>query len=142
MAEVLIRVMEPADYAAAADLWRRCVGVGLDPAETPEFVARFLERNPTLSAVAVAADGALVGAVLCGHDGRRGFLYHLAVDEPRRGQGIGSRLLGHCLDGLRGCGIAKCNIFLYADNDTGRAFWERKGFRHRHDLQVLQRPLP
>jgi putative acetyltransferase len=141
MSDVVIRPMVAADYSDAADLWRRTPGIGLDPSETPQAIAFFLERNPGLSAVAVSEDGRLVGAVMCGHDGRRGFLYHLAVDEPRRGQGIGLALLQHCLDGLTACGIAKCNLMLYIDNDTGRAFWERQGFRHRHDLQLLQRRL-
>lgn len=127
------------DYAAVRALWEQSEGVGLNESDTPEAIALFLQRNPGLSLVARTADGALIGAVLCGHDGRRGYLHHLAVSRPHRGRGLGRRLVAECLARLRAQGIPKCNIFLYADNAAGRAFWLHEGWSPREDLVVLQR---
>jgi N-acetylglutamate synthase len=82
----------------------------------------------------------IIGAVLSGHDGRRGYLHHLAVAPDCRRQGIGRALVDACLDGLAALGIQKCNIFLLADNDLGKAFWKHNGWNERDDLKVLQKP--
>ena len=112
-------------------------GVGLNESDTIEKLLAYLDRNPNLSLV--ARDGfRLIGAVLCGHDGRRGYLHHLAVDTAHRGRGIGRQMVESCLSSLTGLGILKCNIFLYVDNDTGQRFWDRCGWSARRDLQVLQ----
>src|SRR5712691_13332116 len=88
------------DYDAAADLWKRLEGIEIAEGDTKEEVAEFISRSPGLSRV--ATDGAaIVGVALCGHDGRRGHIYHLAVDPAYQGQGLGKRLLDECLDGLR-----------------------------------------
>ena len=84
----------------------------------------------------------IVGAVLCGHDGRRGYLHHLAVTAPCRRQGIGQALVDACLTGLASVGIPKCNIFLLADNELGKAFWTHNGWNERCDLKVLQKETP
>ncbi|MBS0633305.1 MAG: GNAT family N-acetyltransferase [Verrucomicrobia bacterium] len=128
-----------ADYPAVRALWEQSEGVGLNESDTLEAIAGFLQRNPGLSLVATNPDAEIVGAVLCGHDGRRGYLHHLAVSRPYRGQGIGRRLVTECLARLRAQDILKCNIFLYADNAAGRAFWLREGWAAREDLVVLQR---
>ncbi|MEW6302235.1 MAG: GNAT family N-acetyltransferase [Verrucomicrobiota bacterium] len=130
-----------ADYDEVLALWQRTEGVGLNESDTREGIALFLERNRDLSFVARDAKGRIIGAVLCGHDGRRGYLHHLAVEKACRGQGIGRALVENCLARLRALGILKCNIFLYANNDPGRAFWERLGWAQRVDLCVLQKPL-
>jgi putative acetyltransferase len=129
------------DYARVIELWRHCEGVGLNESDTPDGIARFLERNPGLSLVVETTDHQLVAAVLCGQDGRRGYLHHLAVAAPHRRHGLGRQLVETCLENLRGLGIAKCNIFLYADNNTGRAFWLRRGWAAREDLVVVQKAL-
>ena len=95
-------------------------------------------RNPGLSAVAIAPGGELVGAFLAGHDGRRGMLYHLAVEPATRRQGLGRRLVAFSLAGLRAAGVAKAAILVYAHNDAGRAFWEKLGWKARDDLRLLQ----
>ncbi len=125
------------DYEAVRALWEQSEGVGLNESDTPEAIALFLKRNPGLSLVACNSDGLVVGAVLCGHDGRRGYLHHLAVSRPYRHQGLGRRLVTECLARLRAQGIPKCNIFLYANNEAGRAFWLREGWATREDLVVL-----
>ena len=84
----------------------------------------------------------IMGAVLCGHDGRRGYLHHLAVAAAWRRKGIGRDLVEACLTGLGSAGIPKCNIFLLADNELGKAFWTHNGWNERGDLKVLQKETP
>ena len=135
-----IKPMAASDYDAVAALWRNSEGIGLDDdCDSHDGVRRYLERNPNLSFV--ACDGEkIIGAVLCGHDGRRGYLHHLAVEKAYRGQGMGKALVNKCIEALAKQRIAKCNIFLYHDNETGRSFWEHNGWVPREDLAVLQRP--
>jgi N-acetylglutamate synthase len=129
--------MTASDLESVLELWRQTDGVGLNESDTIEKLLAYLDRNPNLSLV--ARDGfRLIGAVLCGHDGRRGYLHHLAVDTAHRGRGIGRQMVESCLSSLTGLGILKCNIFLYVDNDAGQRFWDRCGWSARRDLQVLQ----
>ena len=135
-----IRSMTAADYAEVLALWEGSPGVGLSESDTRDGVVAFLRRNPDLSVVAVAG-GSVVGAVLCGHDGRRGYLHHLAVDESQRRRGIARELLARCERSLADCGIPKCNVFLFSDNEPGAAFWRHNGWSPRGDLRVFQKPL-
>jgi ribosomal protein S18 acetylase RimI-like enzyme len=121
-------------------LWQRTEGMGLGSWDEAGPIGQFLERNPSLSVVA-EADGRLVGAVLCGHDGRRGFLYHLAVDREFRGQGLGRKLAESCLDRLRALGLTRCHIVAYQTNAEGRRFWQHLGFRERPELLICSRDL-
>jgi putative acetyltransferase len=132
--------MSIADYEAVLRLWRETEGVGLNESDTRDRVAAFLARNPGLSRVALRGDS-IVGAVLCGHDGRRGYLHHLAVAQSQRKLGLGKALVEACLADLARRDISKCNIFLFADNADGEAFWKHNGWAKRLDLQVLQKPL-
>ena len=136
-----LRDFTPADYDGAVALWRSCPGIGLNESDTRPAIAAYLARNPGLSLVATDATGTIVGAVLCGHDGRRAYLHHLAVASAHRRRGLGRRLVGTALDRLRTAGIPKCNLFLYATNTAGRAFWERCGWSARADLVLIQRAL-
>ena len=135
-----IRSMSLADYEAVLRLWQQTEGVGLNESDTRQGIALYLARNPGLSRV--AAEGATIaGAVLCGHDGRRGYLHHLAVAKTHRKRGLGRALVEACLNALAQQGIPKCNIFLYADNAEGGAFWQHQGWLKRPDLQVLQKTI-
>ncbi|MDX1948522.1 MAG: GNAT family N-acetyltransferase [Pirellulaceae bacterium] len=131
-------LLSPHDYDAALALWNRCAGVRAS--ETRAEFVRILERNPGLSPVARVA-GALVGAVLCCHDGRRGYLYHLGVAAEFRQRGIARELVERSLASLAQQGIRRCTIFLVTDNAEGEAFWRRVGFRERIDLKVMARDL-
>ena len=115
------------DYDAALQLWQRVEGLEIAEGDEREGVTQFLLRNPRLSRVAI--DGsAVVGVVLCGHDGRRGHIYHLAVDPAHRRYGLGKRLVQECLDGLRRAGVVRA-IILVADYNLGGAeFWKRAGW--------------
>jgi N-acetylglutamate synthase len=95
-AEIIIRSLCIEDYDAVVTLWRRSEGVGLNESDTREAIAAFLRRNLRLSFVAQKR-GRIIGAVLCGHDGRRGYLHHLAVSKRHRQRGIGRQLVNTCL---------------------------------------------
>jgi N-acetylglutamate synthase len=134
-----ISEMQADDYDEVAALWQATEGVGLDnDTDTREGIASCLSRNPGISHVA-RAEGEIVGAVLCGHDGRRGYLHHLAVAPQWRRQGIGRALVEACLVKLGSLGVRKCNIFFFADNELGETFWKQTGWNERSDLKVLQR---
>ena len=129
-----LQPLKPADYDAALALWNSCEGVRAN--ETREEFARILERNPGLSGAIWRGDE-LAAAVLCCHDGRRGYLYHLGVAATHRTRGLGRTLVEHSLDQLRAAGIRRCTIFLITSNVGGEAFWKRTGWRDRDDLKVL-----
>jgi putative acetyltransferase len=132
-----LRALTIADYEAVLRLWQDTEGIGLNESDSRENIAFFLARNPGLSRVAVCG-AEIVGAVLCGHDGRRGYLHHLAVAKTHRKSGLGRKLVEDCLADLARQGIPKCNIFLFAANAAGEAFWKHNGWAKRADLQVMQ----
>jgi putative acetyltransferase len=132
-----IRPFRIADYDEVLKLWRRSEGVGLNESDTREAIAAFLRRNPRMSLVAVKA-GRIIGAILCGHDGRRGYLHHLAVARRHRRQGLGRQLVEACLAKLRAEHIDKCNLFVFAGHADGMTFWNHNGWKLRTDLRVMQ----
>ena len=125
--KIVTREFSINDYDAVLGLWQRAEGLEVAEGDDRKGVAQFLARNPTLSRVAI--DGAtIVGVAMCGHDGRRGHIYHLAVDPDYRRYGLGKRLVQECLDGLRQVGIMRA-IILVADYNLGGAeFWKRAGW--------------
>lgn len=133
---VEFRELTPNDYEAVVALWRTAEGVVLRDADRPEAVASYLERNPGSSFVAVDGDH-LVGTVLCGHDGRRGYLQHLVVAAPYRRQGIGRVLVERALSALRGKGILKCHLMVLPGNTTARDFWAAIGWAERPDVVLM-----
>jgi putative acetyltransferase len=135
--EASILPMTDGDLPAVIELWSQTAGVGLNESDTIEQVRAYLVRNPGLSLVAKVGSQ-IVAAVLCGYDGRRGCLYHLAVLPSHRNQGLGRQLVSSCLASLAELGILRCNIFVYADNEAGHQFWNRCGWSMREDLRVLQ----
>lgn len=133
-----IAPMTISDYNEVALLWQSVEGVGLhDFEDSREGIALYLDRNPGMSFIA-RQDGRLVGAVLCGHDGRRGSINHLAVANEFRRQAIGRTLVDRCLSELKKIGVRKCNIVVFIDNVSGREVWKRLGWREREDLVPLQ----
>lgn len=131
--------MSVTDFDEVLHLWRNTEGVGLNESDTRSELKKYLHRNRGLSVVARNSEGTVVGAVLCGHDGRRGYMHHLAIAKEHRRCGLGRRLVETCLETLRAQGIRKCNIFLLADNHQGERFWQRLGWKGRHDLRVMQK---
>jgi N-acetylglutamate synthase len=129
--QIVTREFSTDDYDAAFLLGHRVEGLEIAEGDDKEGVAQFVKRNPGLSRVAI--DGSkVVGVVMCGHDGRRGHIYHLAVDPAYRRYGLGKRLVQECLDGLRRVGVLRA-IILVADNNLGGAeFWKRAGWEDIH----------
>jgi ribosomal protein S18 acetylase RimI-like enzyme len=129
--------MKIADYDELITLWGATEGVGLHPDErdSREGIARYLDRNPGTCFVARNSDK-LVGAVLCGNDGRRGCLNHLAVVESYRRRGVGTDLVRRCTAALKEMGIPKCNLFVYAANEGATAFWHGLGWRSYDEVGV------
>lgn len=131
--------MVPKDYVALRALWESSDGVGLSDADSQAGFERFLRRNPGLSFVALDGDR-LVGGVLCGHDGRRGYIHHLAVSLSHRRKGVARVLGGRCLGALSAEGIQKCHVFVFDENKGGRLFWEASGWPARVELVVFSSP--
>lgn len=129
-----IRRMEPGDYDRIYALWKTIKGFGIRSIDdSREGVERFLKRNPTTSVVA-EAQGEIVGAILCGHDGRRGCFYHVCVKEEYRKHGIGKRMAKAAMEALREEHISKVNLIAFRSNEVGNRFWQRMGWTYREDL--------
>jgi len=139
-AGIVIRAMTLRDYEAVLALWRATPGIRLygDDDSRPA-IARYLRRNRGLSWVA-CQEGRIVGAVLVGHDGRRGGLYHLAVAPSCRRHGVGRALVAAGLRALAAQRIGKCNIFVMGSNRSGLHFWQRGGWILRRETPWLQHP--
>lgn len=131
-----IRVMNIEDYDSVMSLWTKTPGIGISRADTKEGLNRFLKRNENLSFVC-EMDNKIVGTILCGHDGRRGFIYHLAVDEQYRLKGIGKALVVKAIEELKREGIHKYHIFVIKSNYDGKKFWNKMGFKKREDIEVF-----
>jgi len=133
---VLIQEMTVQDYGEVRALWQESEGIELGEVDSKDEIARFLEQNPGLSFV--ARDNALlVGTVLCGHDGRYGYIDQLAVRKSHRRQGIGKGLVSRCLYNLMRIGIHKCHLFVLEDNQDAIAFWKKLGWAERVELATM-----
>ena len=127
-------------YDDVLPLWQQCEGVGLSDADSREGIQSYLDRNPGMSFVATD-NGRVVGAVLAGNDGRRGYIHHLAVHPDWRRQGIARQLVAHCLAVLTEAGIQKCHIFIFSDNADGLGFWKSGGWTPRSDISVMSKTM-
>lgn len=128
--------MESNDYQEMLELWKQGEGIGLSNADSEGNISRFLERNPMLSFVATD-NGKIIGTILCGQDGRRGYIYHLYVVDSYRNKGLGGRLINISLKGLKEQGIDKCHLFVLEKNKLGKDFWIGSGWTLREDIVVM-----
>ena len=129
-----VRTMTAEDYEGLRALWMSIRGFAIRSIDdSREGVERFLRRNPS-SVVAVGDDGTIIGGILCGHDGRRGCLYHVCVREDCRRKGIGKAMVVHCMNALRAEEINKVSLIAFTANDVGNAFWNQIGWTRREDL--------
>ncbi len=130
----MLRVMTAEDYDEVYALWQKISGFGIRSVDdSREGIERFLLRNPSTSVVA-AEDGKIVGAILCGHDGRRGCLYHVCVDPAYRMRGIGKSMVVFAMEALKKEKINKVSLIAFTKNDIGNAFWKEIGWTKREDL--------
>ncbi|MCR5672759.1 MAG: GNAT family N-acetyltransferase [Lachnospiraceae bacterium] len=129
-----IRLMTIEDYESVHALWMTIKGFAIRSVDdSKEGVERFLMRNPTTSVVA-ESDGRIIGAILCGHDGRRGCLYHVCVHPDHRRRGTGKAMVVFCMNALKRENINKVSLIAFTANDIGNAFWKTIGWTKREDL--------
>ncbi|HOF33601.1 MAG TPA: GNAT family N-acetyltransferase [Spirochaetota bacterium] len=124
------------DYDSSFFLWKKTEGMSLSNADTLEQFESFIKLNHGLSYGAFDEDK-LVGTVLCGTDGRRGYIYHLAVENEYRRMNIGTKLVSLSIEALKIKGIEKCHIFVFKNNESGNNFWKKSGWKKRDDINVF-----
>jgi len=136
-----IRKMTIADYDDVYALWLSCKGMGInDLDDSKEGIEKFLNRNPSTCFAAVE-NGELIGTIIAGNDGRRGYIYHTAVSPKRRYEGIGKALVETAMSALENEGINKAALVVFERNKDGNAFWEKIGFTIRNDLTYRNRNI-
>ena len=139
--KTIIRVMNTEDYDRVYALWMSCKNMGFNNLDdSRQGIEKYLKRNPSTCFVA-EQDDAIVGVILAGHDGRRGFIHHMAVAEHCRRQGIAADLLDQALAALKEEGINKTALLVFNRNEAGNAFWERQGFTVRDDVTYRNKEL-
>jgi len=134
-----IRSMEATDYSDLVRLWSEFSGNTMTGADRPEGFREFLARNGRFCCTA-EEEGHVVGSVMAGSDGRRGYVYHLAVAPDRQGEGLGRMLMERAEESLREAGIEKAHLFIYADNPA-IDFYSRVGWHLREDIEVMSKVL-
>lgn len=133
----MIRLFTENDYDKVYQLWKRTSGVGLRSMDdSREFIIRFLRRNPTTNFVYVES-GNIVGVVLGGHDGRRGYIYHTCVDEDHRQKSIGRQLIDRVVEAMKAEQISKIALLCFKDNNLGNEFWSSLGWTKRDDINYF-----
>ncbi|HAS27359.1 GNAT family N-acetyltransferase [Vibrio splendidus] len=132
---VNIREMAISDYDSVIALWCQTEGMSIRGADSKESIASYLDRNPGLSFVA-ESNNEIIGAVLVGTDGRRGYLQHLAVSANFRGQKLGCKLVAEAVNALAGLGIPKTHLFVYNDNINAQQFYEKLGWFPRDEVRM------
>jgi N-acetylglutamate synthase len=131
----MYRPMTIDDYDSAVQLWTGTEGVRLRDADSRAGIEKYLARNPGLSFVA-EVDGRLVGTIMSGHDGKRGYIQHLSVTDSYRRRGIGSKLVQLCLEALKKEGILKSHLMILVENEAGKLFWSGLGWVGRRDIDL------
>ena len=136
-----IRKMIIADYQAVYELWNNTAGMGMrNVDDSRECIEKYLKRNPETCFVA-EAHNKLIGVILSGHDGRRGYIYHTAVSNIVRKQGIGSKLVNAAIEALKSQGINKVALVAFGANQSGNSFWKSQGFEERKDVVYRNKSL-
>ena len=136
---IAVRTMTTADYDAVIEMWRGLAGMGLSKSDEPGEIERFIARNPETSLV-LTRDDTIVGSVLGGFDGRRGYLYHLAVREEDQGRGYGTMLMDELERRFRDLGAMRLHLMIYIDNDAAE-FYRKRGWWVRDELLLMSKDL-
>jgi ribosomal protein S18 acetylase RimI-like enzyme len=138
--EMNIHELHISDYYEIYSLWQRTPGMGLSDADSKDNIEEFLIRNKGMSFY-YKEKNEIVGTILCGYDGRRGYIYHVTVAEEYREKGIGRMLVEKSLESLRKAGIRKCHLFVFTDNQIGNSFWGYSGWTKRDDIFVYSKNI-
>lgn len=128
--------LTPDHYDAIYALWASIPGIGLSEADSREAIGRYLDRNPGQSFICCNGDE-IIGTILCGNDGRRAYIHHTAVLPEHRCQGIAAELVRMALAVQRAQGMRKCHLFIFNENEGGKAFWKQAGFSTRIDIEIM-----
>lgn len=128
--------MDLSDYGKVISLWQESEGVKLRDTDSIEGIQKYLERNPSLSFIA-ENEGNILGTIMSGHDGKRGYIQHLAVDPNNRKSGIARHLLSYCLKALEKEGIVKSYVHVLSDNELAKKYWQNRGWVKRTDIEVF-----
>lgn len=131
-----IRVMELSDYESIILLWQNSEGVKIRDADSKEGIGKYLSRNPGLSFVA-EINSEIVGTIMAGHDGKRGYVQHLAVAINYRNKGIATELVKHCLSALKAEDIIKSHVHILCGNESAKSYWHNRGWEKRTDIEVF-----
>ena len=139
--DIHIRPMTMEDYQEVFDMWQSISGFGIRSVDdSREGIERFINRNPGLSVVALH-EGRIIGGILCGHDGRRGCLYHVCVRQEYRMLGIGQEMVARCKEALKKEGVNKINLIAFRSNAVGNKFWQRLSWKFRDDCNYYEENL-
>ncbi len=137
----IIREMKIEDYDKVYIFWKSIDGLEIDESDTLENIAAYLKRNPRLSYLAIQ-DDQIIGTIKCGQDGRRGYIYHMAVDIKYRKQGLAKELYSICIEELKRQGIFRCNIYILDSNTDALSFWHHNGWQElEKNFKMLQKKL-
>jgi N-acetylglutamate synthase len=134
------RNMKPRDYSQLIKLWKETPGIGISSSDDKEKIKIFLKKNNRTCFVA-EDEKEIIGTILCGNDGRRGYIYHLVVSENYRNKGIASRLVEYSLEGLKSDNIDKCHLFVYETNKNAIKYYLRKDWKQRKELIILSKDV-
>lgn len=131
---MIIREMNCTDYEDVKNVWLSCKGMGLnDVDDSVAGITKFINRNPSTCFVAEER-GSIIGSLMAGYDGRRGYVYHTAVLPEFRGRGVGGALVKKMLNAMRALGVTKVALVAFSANESGNSFWQKHGFSLRNDL--------
>lgn len=133
-----IEFLDINDYEKLLLFWKSIKGLGIGLGDSKENIKKFIAKNPN-SNFQIKKNGEVIGTILCGNDGRRGYIYHLAIHKNFRKQSLGSRLVNTVLNNLKKEGITKCHVMIFNENRDGLEFWKKVNFDERHDVQIMSK---
>lgn len=133
-------IMRIEEYAEIYNLWRSIPGVGLNEADEQENIKAYLLRNPEQSFIC-ESDGRIIGTIMCGNDGRRAFIYHLAVSPEYWHRGIATELVRLVIETQKSLGISKCVLFILNENEAGKNFWTHLGFSTPQEAGTMAKSI-
>jgi len=134
------RKMKLGDYQYIIKLWKNTAGIGISSSDDKDKINFFLKKNNKTCFVAIDKED-IIGTILCGNDGRRGYIYHLVVKEPYHNKGIASKLVDYCVEGLKKDKIDKCHLFVYKTNIKAIEYYIRKNWKKRDELVIFSKDL-